>query len=143
MLRLFKNFDLLSNNNMTVIYGTPNRIEPKVIYINGKLWIKPTKNMDYVNESNEVAKEFRKSIKKALIYNNVFDRLFMCDFDIKPIGFELNKSKFISFEITLKQSELISMNDIKSEIEKIFLPLFDELVENFNAYDFQVNKQKF
>lgn len=144
MERLAKNYELLINDKLNVTYGTINRLNPSVIFLNGKLWIKPKIKMDYISESLEVCKEFKKNLKKTLLYNKLFDRKYICDFDIKPIGFCVGKSKFISFEIIIKQKVVEKdITKLKNDIIDIFNPMFNSLIEDFNLYDFEVNSNKF
>lgn len=142
--RLSKNYELLNNDKLNVVYGTLNRLNPSILFFNGKMWIKPTCKMDYVNESSEVCKVFKKNLKKVLLDNKLFDRKYICEFDIKPIGFCENKSKFISFEIVLKQKNVEhDITKLKNDMIEMFNPLFDELINDFNLYNFEVNSCKF
>lgn len=144
MKRLNKEYKLDVCNHISLKYGTVNRNNPQVVYISGKCWVSPQKEMDYSNVINDIEKNMRKNIKSFLIDGVNFDNKFILDFDINIDNLSPNTKKFLSFDFYLRQNEknkkeLASLKELfNSKVSTIA----NNLVYWFNENHFIVNKNK-
>lgn len=60
MKRLNKEYKLDVCNHMIVKYGSVNKDNPQVIYVNGKCWVSPKHQMDYEYVISRIEKEMKK-----------------------------------------------------------------------------------
>jgi hypothetical protein len=138
----FKNDD---HNNYNIIYGCVDNKHPKSFYINISAWAEPLTQDEDVNYSR-IIKDINKKLKQDLFnyfnLNEKYDFLknnTIVDLDIRESGIKYGKRSFMSCEITLFQTEEISiisdktktsLNDVTSMlINKVF-----ELDKNFKYH---------
>lgn len=144
MKRLNKEYKLDVCNHISLKYGTVNRNNPQVVYVSGKCWVSPQRDMDYGNVIDNIEKTMRKNIKSFLIDGINFDNRFILDFDINIDGLVPREKKFLSFDFYLRQNEnnkkkLSELNDLfKRKISTIA----NNLVYSFKENDFTINKKK-
>ena len=105
MKRLNKEYKLDVCNHISLKYGTVNRNNPQVVYVSGKCWVSPQRDMDYGNVIDNIEKTMRKNIKSFLIDGINFDNRFILDFDINIDGLVPREKKFLSFDFYLRQNE--------------------------------------
>ena len=144
MKRLNKEYKLDVCNHISLKYGTVNRNNPQVVYVSGKCWVSPQRDMDYGNVIDNIEKTMRKNIKSFLIDGINFDNRFILDFDINIDGLVPREKKFLSFDFYLRQNEnnkkkLSELNDLfKRKVSTIA----NNLVYSFKENDFTINKKK-
>ena len=98
MKRLNKEYKLDVCKHISLKYGTVNKNNPQVVYVSGKCWVSPLKQMDYANVVNGIEKDMRKNIKNFLIDGVNFDNKYILDFDISIDKLLPNEKKFLSFD---------------------------------------------
>jgi hypothetical protein len=140
-----KQFKNDEHNNYNIVYGCVDNKNPKSVYINISAWAEPTNQDDEVNYTR-VIKDINKKLKQDLFnYFNLNENSgflknnTIVDLDIRESGIKYGKRSFMSCEITLFQTEEISivsdktktsLNDVTSMlINKVF-----ELDENFKYH---------
>lgn len=144
MKRLNKEYKLDVCNHISLKYGTVNRNNPQVIYISGKCWVSPQREMNYSDVIDNIEKGMKRNIKSFLIDGINFDNRFILDFDINTEGLIPKEKKFLSFDFYLRQNEknkkqLSDLNDLfKSKVSTIA----NNLVYSFRKNDFTINKKK-
>jgi hypothetical protein len=144
MKRLNKEYKLDVCNHISLKYGTVNKDNPQVIYITGKCWVCPIKEMDYEPRINHIENEMKKSIKRFFIDNVNFINRFILDFDISTEGMIPNKKKFLSFDFYLRQNEnnKKSLKELKEILERKTSTVSNNLVYMFRDNGFQIEKRK-
>jgi hypothetical protein len=144
MKRLNKEYKLDVCNHITLKYGTVNRNNPQVVYISGKCWVSPQKEMDYSNVINDIEKDMRKNIKSFLIDGVNFDNKFILDFDINIDNLTPKTKKFLSFDFYLRQNEKNKKElvDLKELFDRKISTIANNLVYSFKENDFTVDKKK-
>ena len=144
MKRLNKEYKLDVCNHISLKYGTVNRNNPQVVYISGKCWVSPQREMDYTNVIDSIEKNMKRNIKSFLIDGINFDNRFILDFDINTDGLCPKEKKFLSFDFYLRQNEknkkqLTELDDLfKRKVSTIA----NNLVYSFKENDFTINKKK-
>lgn len=142
MKKLVKEIKLNVSDAIVLKYGTTNRENPKVIYINGKTWIKPLYYGDYEEAVNQAISTYKKEIKKRLLETNKFERNMLCEFDIRPEAMKFNKKKFLSFDIFVKQRGCLDMKSLKDDLYECVGNASDIFVDNLIRNDFSISKVK-
>jgi len=140
-----KDIKLEKYHNYRVNYGTMNTSNNKSIYIDINAWCEVLlkDELDYT----KVIKGIRKKIKNYLF--NLETTLFnknnvIIDFDMRESGIRFGKSSYMGCEISLFQTEMLSLNDNRliSEIEFIIDELINDVFEKNEHFKFTVNKGK-
>lgn len=144
MRRLNKEYRLDICKNVSLKYGTVNKDNPQVIYISGKCWVCPLKKMDYVSVINKIEKDFRNNIKLFLTDKINFENKYILDFDICAENLSLNESKFLSFDLFLKQNEdnKKKLKDLKELLGRKVNTIINNLLYIFEENNFNVGKKK-
>lgn len=143
MERLNKEYDININNYVRMKYGSINRLNPIVVYINGKSWIAPTFEGDYEELITKIFNSFKKELKSQVNSSPYFDNKIVCDFDLKTSSLKENKKNFLSFEFYIKQKRnVIQLKDMKLLIKNTFKGAIDKLVDNLINNSFIMTKDK-
>lgn len=143
MERLNKEYDININNYVRMKYGSINRLNPIVVYINGKSWISPTFDGDYEELITKIFNSFKKELKSQVNSSPYFDNKIVCDFDLKTSSLKENKKNFLSFEFYIKQkTNIIQLKDMKLLIKNTFKGAIDKLVDNLINNSFIMTKDK-
>lgn len=144
MKRLNKEYKLDVCNHISLKYGTVNRNNPQVIYISGKCWVSPQREMDYNNVIDGIEERMKKNIKSFLIDGINFDNRLILDFDISTEGLSPNDKKFLSFDFYLRQNEKNKkhLKDLNDLLERKISTIANNLVYSFKENGFIINKTK-
>lgn len=143
MERLNKEYDINLNNNVRMKYGSINRLNPIVIYVNGKSWISPNFDGEYEELITKIFNSFKKELKTQVNSSPYFDNKIVCDFDLKTSSLKENKKNFLSFEFYIKQKpNIIQLKDMKILIKNTFKGAIDNLVDNLINNSFIMTKDK-
>lgn len=142
MERLSKEFKLNISNNISVKYGSVDKNNPKVIYIEGKCWVSPLFEGDYTAHIDNIKTQFRKGVSKLLISNEVYSSKFILDFDVNTENMKIDEKKFLSFNIFLRQksNSLYTLKDAK--LYERFPTMVNMLYNLLNENEFMVTKRK-
>ena len=144
MKRLNKEYKLDVCNHISLKYGTVNKENPQVIYVSGKCWICPKREMNYKPRINSIEKEMKKHINTFLMDGVNFDKKFILDFDVNTDGISPNKKTFLSFDFYLKQNEKNKkqLKDLKGFLERRVSTISNNLFFLFKDNDFEIEKKK-
>ena len=144
MKRLNKEYKLDVCNHISLKYGTVNRNNPQVVYISGKCWVSPQREMNYVDVIDSIEKRMKKNIKSFLIDGINFDNRFILDFDINTEGLAPREKKFLSFDFYLRQNEKNKkqLSDLNDLLKRKVSTIANNLVYSFKENDFSINKKK-
>lgn len=130
MQRTFQKLKLQYDKNFTIEYGTVNKKNPEIIYINYKTYISSVKeNNEYNKIINDIFRYFKRKVTTEIIKSR-FDKDFIFDYDILQDIKPQFKNKILTFELFLKQPN----NDIKkiSMLKGYISELSNKLIENLS-----------
>ena len=139
-----KEYKMTSVNGVSLKYGSTNRTNPQVLYVTGKAWVKPTREMDYSDSLSRVKKRMERRILERLRLVDSLETKYIFDFDISPLNMKAGRPKFMTFNIFLKQKKE-NMRPLKGAgklIDSTIVPLIDQMVEDFNENDFVLKGKK-
>ena len=144
MKRLNKEYKLDVCNHISLKYGTVNRNNPQVVYISGKCWVSPQREMNYADVIDNIEKGMKRNIKSFLIDGINFDNRFILDFDINTDGLIPKEKKFLSFDFYLRQNEKNKkqLSDLNDLLKRKVSTIANNLVYSFKENDFTINKKK-
>lgn len=142
MKKSVKEIKLNVSDSIVLKYGTMNRETPKVIYINGKTWLMPLYEGDYEKVVNQAISIYKKDLKKRLLETDKFERNMLCEFDIRPEAMKVNKKKFLSFDIFIKQKHCLEMKKLKDELSECVGNASDIFADSLTQNDFLLSKVK-
>ena len=144
MKRLNKEYKLDVCKHISMKYGTVNKNNPQVVYVSGKCWVSPLKQMDYANVVNGIEKNMRKNIKTFLVDGVNFENKYILDFDVNVENILPNEKKFLSFDFYLRQNESNkkSLTDLKDTFNGKISTIANNLVYMFKENDFTIEKTK-
>lgn len=144
MKRLNKEYKLDVCKHISLKYGTVNRNNPQVVYVSGKCWVSPLRNMNYVDVISNIEKEMRRNIKTFFIDEINFDNKYILDFDINVDNINPNEKKFLSFDFYLRQNEKNKkqLGDLKDMLNRKVSTIANNLVYMFKENDFSIEKRK-
>lgn len=126
-----------------IIYGTVDFIELKSIYLNIQSWVEPKKD---TYNWERVVLNFSRSVKHSIldsIDNQVFDKKFIVDLDLRHSGIQTNKKSFMNIEITFFMSYPngdFKDKNIKKNLKKIINRVFNENLINNDYFEFYLTK---
>jgi len=136
--RLCKEYKLNINDVFRLKYGTMNRLEPRVVYIEGKCWVGNSEDGDFSDDIKYAMRRFKNSIKTNVLKVNTFDDFLLFDYDISSPIMEHNKKKQLSFSAYIRQKGVLrDAKKLKEEIENIFEPSMGllEFILSNNGFD--------
>ena len=126
--------------------GTTNKINPKVIYIEGRTFIQPlTEKENYSVELTTVKRGFNRIIQNFIDSNDFFSKKYILDFQVTQSGVSVTKRSFLSFQFLLKQKnedKILKLKDIKQNTENDIQNILNSLIQCIRDCDFEVTKTK-
>ena len=141
--RTNKEYKIELHDNVCTSYGTVNRYKPQVIYLSCKTWVEPTLETNFTKIIEVIFKDFKRELFERIYDSHLFDKKFITNFEIKTSSLKKEKKNFFNFEIYLKQKQnLLALQELKDYVEKLFQPLINDLVENFNHNSLILTKGK-
>ena len=135
----------IDNENFKLKIGTTNKIDPVVVYIEGRTFISPQEDKeDYSKDISEIKHNFSRAISKNISNSPLFDRKFILDFQVASKGISLTKKSFLSFQFLLRQNKdnVMKLKDLKEHCEELIKNIVNSLEENIVEHNFVISKTK-
>lgn len=136
----------INHNLFKIKIGTTNKINPKVIYVEGRTFIQPLNEKNsYTTELTGIKKGFNKIIQNFIESNDLFSKKYILDFQVAQSGISTLKRSFLSFQFLLKQKNeenVLKLKDIKQKSECDIQNVLNDLTRCIEDYDFEVTKTK-
>jgi hypothetical protein len=125
--------------------GTTNKINPKVIYIEGRTFIQPLNDKSsYSVELTGIKRGFNKIIQNFIDSDDLFSKKYILDFQVAQSGISITKRSFLSFQFLLKQKnedKVLKLKDVKQKTESNIQDILNSLTQCIKEYDFNVTKR--
>lgn len=135
----------IENDSFKLKIGTTNKINPMVIYVEGKAFISPEDDKeDYTKDIAEIKHVFKQSISDGLCTTDVFDNKYIIDFQVASSGIAVNKKSFLSFQFLVRQKKdnIMKLTDVKARTEGMILSIVDSLKNAILEHNFSLTKTK-
>jgi hypothetical protein len=141
--RLNKEYELDINDFFDIRYGSVNRLNPMVIYVSCKSWIRPLKDINFKQPINMFMNSFKQKLKKKIINSTLFDNKLIYDDCINYNTMQLNKKNYFSFEFYIKRNECeTELKYLNNDIESLIKELINELSIHLKNDNFILTKNK-
>lgn len=131
--------------NFKLKIGTTNKIDPVVVYVEGRAFISPQEEKeDYSKDISEIKHNFSRAISRNISDSPLFDRKFILDFQVASKGISLSKKSFLSFQFLLRQNKdkILKLKELKENCEGLIKNIVDSLEENIIEHNFVITKTK-
>ena len=135
----------IDNENFKLKIGTTNKINPMVIYVEGKAFISPLDDKDdYSRDISEMKHALKHSISANLYGSENFDNKYIVDFQVAASGVAVNKKSFLSFQFLLRQKRdnIMKLSDVKNLSEGMINNVADALRDSIIEHNFVLSKTK-
>lgn len=144
MKRLNKEYKLDVCDSISLKYGSVNREDPQVVYVNGRCWISPNCETDYKSVISLAEANMRKDVKKYLMDGINFDGKFIFDFDVNMDKIGPNVKKFLTFDLYAKQKNenKKDLKALKHIMDGCIGIIANNLTATLNENDFSVSQKK-
>lgn len=147
MGRLNKECVINISNQFRSVYGTTNRLNPSVIYVEIKGWVDSCAtnlepNLDKRQIVYDLCKNLKKGLYEKIIDSNKFERKFI--FDINTSMNPQNKSKkhFLTIDLFVKQIKTSRINELQNSIYEILSDPIKEFERSLNEIGISITAQK-
>lgn len=145
MKRLNKEYKINNSNNFKTKIGTVNKDNPQIIYLINEGWIVPNGDKrKFKLDLESVEEDFRNELKVLTKENCMFDKKFICNFDVKSNRMKIDKASALSVEVYLKQldNNVKLLPDIKDYLINISSKITNELNEKLKELGYTIKKQR-
>lgn len=137
-----KEYKLESDNSFRIKYGSMDKDNPKVVYINGDTWMIPPKIEGIKSSIPSIERNVRNFVKYQVNTNDMLDKSFIFDFDLKPDSIVPGRKKFISFELFVRQKRTDSLLSIKENIRDIASKISWKIENELTSNEFKPDTTK-
>lgn len=141
--RLRKNYKINDIDKASIQYGTNDKINPQVIFLSFKTWIKPTfEDEAYVSVFENSKRQIKKIISNFIFDTNIFSSKYIIDFIFNPIKLTLKSRKFMQIDIFFKQSNKKCIPINSDTFYSAFTILSNDIINNLEENDFSLSNRK-
>ena len=128
-----------------IVYGTVDSKSLKSIYINLQTWVNPKTDQD-INWERVILNTSR-FIKHSVLEsldNNIFEKNFIVDLDLRSSGIYHGKKSFMNLEINLYLKEEMDFKStiLKNPIKKIVQNIFSDVINKHQYFEFSLSKKQ-
>lgn len=135
----------IENDDFKIKIGTTNKINPIIIYVEGKAFISPTYDKeDYSRDISEIKHVLKQSISEHLHLAKNFDNKYIVDFQVASNGIRLNKKSFLSFQFLMRQNKdnVLKLIEVKNNSSEMVLSIINDLKDAIIDRGFELTKTK-
>ena len=126
------------------LFGTLDKKDPRVDYLNVRMWVTPQCECDYNAVIGRIRSEAKFAFKKIVSDCYLFDGRCMVDISVNPDGMEVGKPSFISVQVFMRQKRdsIKPVHELKDEVAKVFKDSVMDMVYSLADHDFTVSRNK-
>lgn len=135
----------IENKDFKVKIGTTNKLNPLVIYVEGRAFISPTEDKDsYTRDISEIKHALKVSISDHLHASDDFDNKYIVDFQVATNGIQVNKKSFLSFQFLMRQNQenIKRLIEVKEKSAPMILEIIQDLHDSIIDKGFVLSKTK-
>ena len=135
----------IENEDFKIKIGTTNKINPIIIYVEGRAFITPTFDQDdYNKEIAEIKHVLKQSISQHLQTTDKFDNKYIVYFQVASNGIQVNKKSFLSFQFLIRQNKdnVLKLIEVKNNSSNMVLEIVNDLKNSIVEHGFVLTKTK-
>ena len=131
----------IEENGFKIKVGTLNKLNPKTIYIETGVFISPYEDKEeYKTDTDFLEKSINDNIKNFIIHNKIYDKNYICAFELPSERMKIGKSSYLSLQCHLRQSGNLETNEILEETLKLSGKLFKDIQKSIICSGFTLKK---
>lgn len=135
----------IDNEKFNLKIGTTNRLNPLVVYIEGRTFISPEEDKEsYNRDIYEIKRCLKNSITKNIEQCDLFENKFILDFQVAESGVAKNKRSFLTFQFFLRQNKdnVLKVKDVQDYASEVINNIVNSLEKAICEHDFALYKTK-
>lgn len=135
----------IEHDSFKLKIGTTNKLNPVVVYVEGKAFIAPSvASDDYQRDISEIKHSLRRSISESLTGTTIFDHKFILDFQVATNGISVGKKSFMSFQFLFKQDKdnVRKLSEVKEDAQPMIENIANTLRDSITSHGFSISKTK-
>jgi hypothetical protein len=135
----------IPNRNFKVKFGTVNKKNPEVVYVEAKTFIAPlSKEFNHNAALQKVRREFTFFINEMLKHSSIYETKSILDFQVAKSCLQVGKKSFLTFQLLLRQNrnDIKPFKNLKNETTEFITLITNALVVLLTNNEFSVTKNK-
>ena len=125
--------------------GLTNKKNHTTFYLEGGTFLTPEYDVEnFADVMTAIQNRCKHHIKNRLSNNSSLDNVFLMNFEICADRMQKNKNSYLSFQYHFKQKDNVnrSILDVKSENEKFFINLLNDLEAELLSFNLKPHKKR-
>lgn len=133
-----------SNFMFNAKLGTLNKLNPETIYVELGTFLTPLTDTEVPYEEiiDELEKSFRQHITTTIVETGIFEKNYICNFDIAANRMKINKKSFLFIQCHFKPKRVCKVTDMSPLVEDFFTKVSTMFMGNLNTEQFTFSKTK-
>ena len=135
----------IDNENFKLKIGTTNKLNPVIVYVEGKAFISPMDEKDdYSKDMSDIKYAFKQNIRETLSEMKNFEKKFLLDFQVASSGISVKKKSFLTFQFFMRQKKerVMKLNDVKNMSAAYIGKMVDTLSDDIRDHNYLITKTK-
>ena len=135
----------IDNENFKLKIGTTNKLNPVIVYVEGKAFISPMDEKDdYSKDMSDIKYAFKQNIRETLSEMKNFEKKFLLDFQVASSGISVKKKSFLTFQFFMRQKKerIMKLNDVKNMSAAYIGKMVDTLSDDIRDHNYLITKTK-
>lgn len=133
----------IEENGFKIKIGTLNKLNPTSVYIESGTFISPFEEKEeYQTDTEFLEKSINDNIKNFIKQNKIFDKNYICAFELPSERMKVGKNSYLSIQCHLKQTGGLTTNEILDKTQELSSKLFKDIQKSILYSGFTLNKPK-
>lgn len=135
----------IENDKFNLRIGTTDRMNPLVVYIEGRTFISPEEEKEsYNRDIYEIKRALKNSISENIQQSNLFENKFILDFQLAENGVAKDKKSNLTFQFMLIQHKdnILKISDVHNNAHEVIDAIINVLERAIYEHDFAIYKTK-
>lgn len=133
----------IEENGFNIKIGTLNKLNPTSIYIESGTFISPFEEKEeYQTDTEFLEKCINDNIKNFIKQNKIYDKNYICAFELPSERMKVGKNSYLSIQCHLKQNGNMGANEILDITSNLSSKLFKDIQKSILCCGFTSNKCK-
>lgn len=134
-----KEVNITTSNIFKAKYGTFDKDNPKVLYLNVKAKVKPLhKKNNYSHDIKGVKRQFDECIENYFKTTENYSRNFIYSCDVSENNITFGKKSNLKYEVLVKPNTVKEFDDYADDMKKLSNTLSESLFRIMETFQFEV-----
>jgi hypothetical protein len=133
----------IENGDFKIKIGTLNKYNPLNLIIESGTFISPFEEKDdYTEDTDFLEKSINDNIKNFIKQNKIFNKNYICVFDLPHERMKVGKNSYLSLQCHLKQNGGLTLDEFLNTTANLSKNLFKEIEKTVKCCGFILNKTR-